>query len=65
MEIIVSLIISLIVLGLIWWLVSFIPLPEPFGQIVRVLFIILAVFVVLSAFGIVPGGASFLHRFHL
>jgi hypothetical protein len=64
MEIIISLIVTLIVLGLIWWLVSFIPLPEPFGQIVRVLFIILAVWAVLAGFGVVPGG-MLIHVGHL
>ena len=55
MSIIITLIVSLILLGLIWWLVSMIPLPAPIGQIVQVLFILLAIFVVLSAFGIIPG----------
>ncbi len=56
MSIIITLIFYLIVLGLLYWLVSLIPLPDPFGRIVQVLFIILAVLVVLSAFGIVSGG---------
>ena len=56
MSIIITLIVYLIVLGLLYWLVSLIPLPDPFGQIVRVLFIILAVLVVLSAFGFISGG---------
>ena len=52
--IITSLIVYLVILGLIYWLVSLIPLPPPFGQIIRVLFIILAVLAVLSAFGVLP-----------
>ena len=56
MSVIITLIVYLIVLGLLYWLVSLIPLPDPFGQIERVLFIILAVLVVLSAFGVVSGG---------
>lgn len=56
MHIIITLIVYLIVLGLIYWLVSLIPLPDPFGLIVRVLFILLAVLVVLSAFGVISGG---------
>lgn len=50
----ITLIVYLIVLGLIYWLVSLIPLPSPFGQIVRVLFILVAVVAVLSAFGVMP-----------
>ena len=52
---IISLIVTLLVLGLIWWLISFLPLPSPFGQIVQVLFVILAILAVLSAFGVVSG----------
>jgi uncharacterized membrane protein (GlpM family) len=63
MNVIVTLIVYLVVLGLIWWLVSMLPLPAPLGGIVRVLFIILAVMVVLAVFGIIPGG--FLPRLNL
>lgn len=63
MDIIVNLIIYLVVLGLIWWLVSQLPLPAPVGGIVRVLFIILVIMVVLAVFGIIPGG--FLPRLNL
>ena len=56
MSIIITLIVYLIVLGLLYYLVSLIPLPHPFGQIVQVLFILLAILVVLSAFGIISGG---------
>lgn len=51
----ISLIVTLIVMGLVWWLVQLLPLPHPIGAIVQVLFIILAIVVVLSAFGILPG----------
>ena len=56
MAIITTLIVYLIVLGLIYWLISFLPLPDPFASIIRVLFVILAVLAVLSAFGIIGGG---------
>ena len=56
MSILITLILWLIVIGLLYWLVSLIPLPAPFGQIVMVAFILLAVLAVLSAFGIVGGG---------
>ena len=52
---IVSIIVTLLVLGLIWWLISFLPIPAPFGQIIQVLFIILAILAVLSVFGVGSG----------
>lgn len=57
---IVSLIVSLIVLGLLYWLVSLIPIPSPFPEIIKVIFIILAVLVVLQAFGFAPIGTGHL-----
>ncbi len=43
-----NLILFLVVIGLLWWLVTLIPMPHPFPLIIRVLFIILAVLCVLS-----------------
>ncbi|MCC6072338.1 Thivi_2564 family membrane protein [Massilia sp. GCM10020059] len=63
MDIIINLIVYLVILGLIWWLVSLLPLPSPIAGIVRVLFIILLIMVVLAVFGIIPGG--FLPRLNL
>lgn len=56
MDIIISLIAYLVVFGLIWWLVSMLPLPAPVAQIVRVLFIILLIMIILSFAGIIPSG---------
>jgi len=53
---IVNAIIWLIVLGLIWWLVGFLPLPHPIGIVVMVLFVVLAIIIVLSLFGMIPFG---------
>ena len=55
MSIIVSLIIYLIVLGLIYWVVMMLPLPAPFGLIIRILFVLLAVLACLSLLGVVKG----------
>jgi heme A synthase len=54
MSFIATLIVYLIVLGLLWWLVKLLPLPNPIGQIIDVLFIILAILAVLAAFGVMP-----------
>ncbi len=56
MDIIINLIAYLVIFGLIWWLVSMLPLPAPVAQIVRILFIILLIIIVLSFFGLIPGG---------
>ncbi|QYF96205.1 hypothetical protein KY495_22205 [Massilia sp. PAMC28688] len=60
---IVSLIIYLVVFGLIWWLVTLLPLPAPVAQIVRVLFVILLILIVLAVFGIIPN--SYLPRLNM
>ena len=56
MNIIINLIVYLVFFGLIWWLVSLLPLPAPIAQIVRVLFLVLLILIILSAVGILPGG---------
>lgn len=56
MPALISLIVYLVIFGLIWWLISLLPLPAPVAQVVRVLFIILLILIVLSVFGIIPGG---------
>lgn len=43
-----NLILFLIALGIVWWLITLIPLPHPFPIIIQVLFIILAVLAVLN-----------------
>jgi hypothetical protein len=55
MDAIINLVVYLVVFGLIWWLVSLLPLPAPVAQVVRVLFIIMLILIVLSVFGILPG----------
>lgn len=57
----VSLIIGIIVLGLVYWLVTLIPLPDPFPTIIKVLFIIIAVFYIFDALGIYHTGLSIYH----
>ena len=50
-----------VILALVYWLVSLISLPEPFGTIIRVLFILIAVLYTLQAFGIVRTGSIWSH----
>ncbi len=63
MDIMISLVVYLVVFGLIWWLVSLLPLPAPVAQIVQVLFILMLIVIILSAVGILPGG--YLPRIHI
>ncbi|HEY6529114.1 MAG TPA: Thivi_2564 family membrane protein [Cellvibrionaceae bacterium] len=56
MNMIINLIAYLVVFGLIWWLISLLPLPAPVGRIVQILFIILLILIVLSFVGIIPAG---------
>ena len=54
-----NLILFLVILGVLWWLITLIPLPHPFPIIIQVLFIILAVLVVLNVlFGVSLLGVS-------
>jgi hypothetical protein len=48
----ISLIFTIIVIGLIYWAVSFIPLPYPFPSILQGVFILIVVVVILNALGI-------------
>lgn len=57
----ITLVIYLIIIGLIfyviWWALSQVPMPEPFGTICRVLVVLIAVLVCVSLLlGMVPGG---------
>ena len=57
--ILLNLILFLVILGVLWWLITLIPLPHPFPIIIQVLFIILAVLVVLNVlFGVSLLGVS-------
>lgn len=48
----IELIALLIVLGVVFYFINIIPMAEPFPQIIRVVAIILAVLLVLEAFGV-------------
>ena len=44
----IHIVIVLVVLGLLYWLLTLIPLPEPFPRIIQVVVIVIAVLYVLS-----------------
>ena len=44
----IHVVIVLVVLGLLYWLVTMLPLPAPFPKIIQVVFVIIAVLYLLS-----------------
>jgi hypothetical protein len=51
----ISLIIGIVVIALIYWLVTLIPLPEPAPAVLKVVFIVVLILYVLQAFGFLGG----------
>jgi hypothetical protein len=43
LSILVSILVVCIIFGLLWWVISLLPLAPPFGQIVRVVFAVICV----------------------
>ena len=48
MNLLISLLIVVLVLGLFWWIVSSLPIPEPFRKVAQVIFAIIAILILLS-----------------
>lgn len=46
----ISILVALVVLGLVWYLVKMLPIPEPLRRIVDVIFVIIAILLVLAVF---------------
>ncbi len=55
----VGLLVAVLIIGLIYYLITLIPLPDPFKTIVLVLFIIIVILWLLSSFGILGSGPIF------
>jgi hypothetical protein len=55
----ITLLLYLVVLGLVYWLITRLPLPAPFGLIVQVVFVIIVIVVLFDLLG---GGAVGLPR---
>lgn len=53
MSVFLMLIIAVIVAGVLWWLISFIPVPEPFNRLAKGLIMIaLVFFIVMQLWGL-------------
>jgi hypothetical protein len=44
----ITLLIYMLVLGLVWWVITLIPLPQPFGRIAQVVVLVLGIVLLLS-----------------
>jgi hypothetical protein len=49
-----GLVLTIVILGLVAWAVTLLPLPAPFGTIIHVILVIVLVVVLLQAFGLIP-----------
>ena len=47
-ELLFTIIIFCIVAGLLWWLVTLLPLPEPFPTVIRVCVVVMLILILLS-----------------
>jgi hypothetical protein len=47
LSLLVKILILAIILGLLWYIITLIPLPAPFGQLVRVVFIVICVVILI------------------
>ena len=52
----ISLLVAVIVIGLLYWLITLLPLPDPFKKIVVVIFILIVIIWLLGFTGILGSG---------
>lgn len=57
----IQLLILCVVVGLVWWLLDFIPVPEPLNKVAKVVIMVVAlivvIYILLTLAGIAPRGA--------
>jgi hypothetical protein len=58
----VSLLITVVILGLIYWAIQQLPLPAPFGMVVHIIFVIILILILVQFLGIYPGAPVILRR---
>jgi len=58
----IGLLITVIILGLIYWAVLQLPLPAPFGTVVHIIFVIILILILVQALGVYGGGPIILRR---
>lgn len=53
----VALIVWIVVIGVIAWLInSYVPIPQPFKTLINIVLIVVALLLILNAFGLTSGG---------
>lgn len=63
LSLLVSILIGCIVFGLLWWILTLIPMPAPFAQVARVVFaVIFAIWLIYTLLGFAGGVAHPLLR---
>jgi hypothetical protein len=57
LELLVTLVVGLVVIALLWYILTVLPLPEPFGRVAQVVVIVLAfLWLIYVLMGMLPGG---------
>ena len=58
LAILINLLIIVLVIGVVWWLIDYLPVPEPLNKLVKVVTIVIGVIAVIYALlglaGVVP-----------
>jgi hypothetical protein len=54
----IRILLTLIVLALVWWLITFLPIGEPFMTIIRVVIVLALIWEVLAIAGVVPSPSN-------
>jgi hypothetical protein len=58
----IYLLIGVLILSLIWWVITKLPLPDPIRPIVQVVMVVvIAIFVISMLLGLMPGHGYMLH----
>lgn len=57
-SLLISLLIIFLILGVAWWIINLLPLPAPFGLIVQVVFVVIALIVVVDLLLGISGGGG-------
>ena len=55
MSILIALLIFCLIAGVVYYLIGLLPIPEPFGMIVRVVLILIAIVWLIERFGLLSG----------
>jgi len=64
LSLLITILVMCIIFGLIWWILSIIPLPAPFGQIARVVVVVIfCIYLIYLLLSLTGTGGGFGHPF--